>query len=136
ERRLDELDAEFLRTIHSGELDEGELLLVLADILPELFRIADDVENVVGDLKSQAEVLGKHFDAAKGGGADVAEHAANRRGGDEQRARFSRVDELERVEIELRFFAVKIDRLAGDRPIPTDGIGDAANHLLHRPLSR
>src|SRR5206468_2292029 len=102
----------------------------------ELLRLTSDIEDVVRDLKSETEIFRKDFDASEGRGADVGEHSADCRSSDEQRSSFSRVNELERVEVQLRAFAVKIDRLSGNRSIPTDRFDDALNHLLQRPLTR
>ena len=33
-------------------------------------------------------------------------------------------------------FAVQVDRFAGDRAVPADGVDHALDHLQHRPLAR
>src|SRR5438876_5842506 len=63
QRSLDQLFAQLPRSIDSGQLHERQLLLILPHIFAELLRIADDVEDVVGDLKGEAEVFGEDLDA-------------------------------------------------------------------------
>src|SRR3954451_16142914 len=136
EGRLDELVAQLLRAVDAGEFYERQTVGIFADVLAEILWVAGHVEDVIGDLEREAEVFGENFDAAQGGGRGVGEHRADRGGGDEKGAGLARVDELQRIEIESRRFAVQVDRFAGDRAVPSDGVDDALDHLQHRPLAR
>ena len=81
--------------------DEGHLAGVLADVLARLLVGGGGVDQVVGDLEGEAEVLGEAGDHLEVAAAGVGGHRAELAGGDEQGAGLVAVDVLEALEVEL-----------------------------------
>ena len=103
--------------------------LVLADAFPEFFLGGDNVENVIDDLKGQAQSPAELREVGKSAGIGPGRHGAQAEGSGDEGASLGAVNLDEFLQRDAFLLRIQIENLTGDEAEAAGGMGEFGDEV-------